>query len=214
MMHPDYEKVLVYASEGKLGEELTKARQEFIEHTGDMFESDENYDRRIASFLEWYVLDRTLSFAAHQTPLKLFIEDVRSSLTTPQLASLRQLTRTKLSLYEFKGIKDESMKIVDLLTREKFVVHERRKIVGIESGDILEARLVPIGEHLTLTDAMVVHPRVARRYILKGAKKFRKAEDHAEGARFVHRVAYLSNRCERYGHLQAKDIFAELLKSG
>jgi hypothetical protein len=210
MLHKDYEKAVVFASEGRFSDELTKARREFIERTGDLFESDTAYERRIASFLEWYVLDRRISFAPLQTPLKLFIDDVRPRLTTPELTTLRQLTRTRLSIFEFMSSKNDVMRVKDLLCGEKIEVFERRQLTGLEAGDLMEARLVPVDDNLTWTDAVQVHPRPVRRLILKATKRFRQSESPEDGAGLVHRVTYFTNRCERYSHLKPKDIFAEL----
>lgn len=205
-----------FASEGELRDELQLARAEYVERTGDLFESDPTYERRIASFLEWYVLDRPVSFAKHLTPAKMYIEHVAPQLTTPELNDLRQLTKTVLSVFEFLGAKPEKMRVKDLLLNEKFDIFERRKPAGLEPGDLLEARMVPRDNTWMFSETVAVHPREARKVILKAAKAFRKAEpepeDHQENRnlRFVHRLAYFSNRCDRYQHLDPKQIFADL----
>ena len=58
MQHPAYEQMVQFASQGELEQELVLAREQYVSRTGDMLASDPSYERRIASFLEWYVLDR------------------------------------------------------------------------------------------------------------------------------------------------------------
>ncbi|MEZ4270463.1 MAG: hypothetical protein R3C68_03190 [Myxococcota bacterium] len=188
------------------------ARAEFVQRTGDMFEGDESYERRLASFLEWYVLDRGVSFAPQMTPVKLYIESVSEGLTTPEINALRDLTRTVLSLFEFKRVRGDRLRVVDLLTNNKVDVFERRRPSGLESGDILEARLVPKEDTFLLSETIGFLPRDARKDVLKASKRFRKkgAEDGQTNIDLVHRVAYLSNRCERYSHVPPESIFAEL----
>jgi len=216
MHHPEYEQIVQFASEGELADELSTARKEYVTRTGDMFENDSSFERRLASFLEWYVLDRPVSSSAHLTPAKIYIKDVTEARTTPEITELRALTKTRLSLFEFKSFKKDNLKVLDLLTNQKLQVFERRKPTGLESGDIIEARLVPKGDTHMFSETFGFHPREARKPILKAAKLFRKEKingDEESPARLdlIHRVAFLANRCERYGHLPPTEIFSELV---
>jgi hypothetical protein len=212
MFHGAYEDIVRFASEGRLNEELRGAKAEFVERTGELFESDASFERRLASFLEWYVLDRVVSFAPGMTPAKLYIESVADKLSPEDVNRLRGLTKSILSLFEFKRAKDEHMHVVDLLSNRKYQVFERRKPAGLEPSDVLEARLVPYDEKLVFSEAFGFAPREARRAILKAVKAFRKRPDATDDDRvaLVHKVAYLSNRCERYKHVDPKTIFEDL----
>jgi hypothetical protein len=210
MFHGVYEQMVTFASDGDLAEELTRAREEYVERTGDLFETDPNYESRIAAFLEWYVLDREVSTNANKTPARLYIDSVSGGLTTPEVNRLRGLTRTTLSLFEFRRAKGECIHVLDLLTKNKLEIFERRKPAGLESGDILEARVVPYDDKLYFSEAFSVHPRQARKAILKAAKAFRKRAQDNGRIDLVHRVAYLSNRSVRYKHVDPKKIFEDL----
>jgi hypothetical protein len=211
MFHATYEKMVQFASQGALAEELRRARSEFIARTGDLFESDASYERRIAMFLEWYVLDRTVTDQPNATPAKLYIDSVLAAHTTPEITEMRNLTRTVLSLFEFKRAKNDQLRVVDLLSGEKIEVFERRKPAGLESGDILEARLVPQGDRYMFSESYAVHPREAKKPILTATKRFRKSKATEGRVDLVHRVAYFANRCERYQHVAPLEIFAPLL---
>ena len=102
------------------------------------------------------------------------------------------------------------MKVVDLLTYSKHNVLERRKVAGLESGDVLEARLMPRENEFLFSDPVAVHPHGARKSILKAAKRFRKSTNGNGQLEFIHRVSRLSNKCERYGHIDPRKIFEEL----
>lgn len=213
MFHTAYEKMVQYASDGELAEELVRARAEFLERTGELFESDATYERRIAAFLEWYVLDRRLTFDATRTPVQLYIDRKGPQLEPEELRQVEQFTQTELSLYEFRGAKPETMRVTNLLTNRKLDIFERRKPAGLESGDIMEARVIPHGDLHMFSEVIAVHPREARKIIRKAAKKFRKSSDPEavqERLDLVHRVAFLSNRCDRYAHVDPKQIFLEL----
>lgn len=215
MFHGFYENVVRFASQGELDKELRLAKAEYFQRTGEMFESDTSFEHRIAAFLEWYVLDRAIKGMPTpevMTPVQLFLRDQGSHLPEEDLAKLKALCETTLSLFEFRKVKNDHVVVVDLLTNRKQLVYERRKPAGLDSGDIIEARLVPYDDKLMFSDAFTVCPRDARRTILKAAKIFRKKTGSAEDRiNLVHQVAYFSNRCERYKHVDPKKIFAALL---
>ncbi|MBI3179651.1 MAG: hypothetical protein HYZ27_08305 [Deltaproteobacteria bacterium] len=207
-----YENVVRFASEGALAGELKLARDEYQKRTGEMFESDANFERRIASFLEWYTLDRPLSFRPGLvTPTHYFLETHGASLSAADAARLKGLTETTLSVFEFRGAKNEHFSVLDLLSKTRHKVFERRKAAGLEAGDLMEARLVPYDDKILFADAFAVHPREARKTILKAAKIFRKSG--GDRLDMVHRIAFFSHRCERYRHVDPKQIFAEFLTS-
>lgn len=208
-MHSAYEEIVRFASEGPLAEELQRAKAEFIQRTGDLFESDDSFERRIAAFLEWYALDRPVAAQGNRTPAQLYLADRGEN--AKEIARLEPFTRTTLSLFEFRRAKGEGLVVTDLLTNEKHQVFERRKPAGLESGDVLEARLVPYEDKLVFSEAVNVLPREPRRRILKVARRFRSGKAPVvDRIDLVHRVAYFGNRCERYKHVAPTQIFADL----
>ncbi|MCR9206212.1 MAG: hypothetical protein NXH75_16640, partial [Halobacteriovoraceae bacterium] len=50
------EKVLTYYSTGDYYQSLLKAKEDYFIKTGKAFEEDEDYESRMASFNDWYVL--------------------------------------------------------------------------------------------------------------------------------------------------------------
>ncbi len=207
-----YEEAVRFASEGDLAQELKRAKAEFVERTGELFETDASFERRIAAFLEWYVLDRKVSFNPTATPIELFALARGSGYSEEERARLHGLTRTTLSLFEFRGAKaGDHLSMLDLLQNKKLAIFERRRPAGLESGDILEGRLVPYDDKLLFAEAFYVHPHDAKKAILKACKRFRKQKGGpVERLDLVHRVAYLANRCERYKHVDPRQIFADL----
>ena len=213
MFHPAYEDVVRFASEGRLDAELRLAKVEFVAATGDIFESDPSFERRIAAFLEWYVCDRPVSYRPPLTPMALYLAERGEVLPAVERLSLSMLTQTLVSLFEFRGLRAGALQLTCLLSGRSYTVIERRRPAGLEPADILEARLVPRAEHLVLSDAIGYTPREAVGFIRRAAGRYRKGLAHtdAERLRFVQRVAYLTNRCERYRHVGPKTLFAELL---
>ena len=210
MYHPNYDSLVQFASEGKFEQELQLAKIEFTSSTGDLFESDFDFESRIASFLEWYTLDRMVSIASNASPAKLYIEHVSPNLTTPEIQALRTLTRTILSVFEIKKMKNEAIRLVDILTNEKYDAQTRSPLAGIQPGDLIEGRLQFDNQEPWLSDIVYLQPRVAKKSILKAAKAYRKNRPAYPRVQMVQRVAFLRNRAVRYSHVDPLKIFEDL----
>ena len=213
MFHPDYEDLVRFASEGSMDAELRLAKSEFVAGTGAIFESDAAYERRIGSFLEWYVFDRPTSFAAPSTPMRLYLRQRADFQTVPERRRLLALSQTVLSLFEYLPQKGASLVLRCLLTGLAYPVHVQETPAGLEPRDILEARLVPLDGRLMLSDPLGYIPREANRVVRRATQLFRRrhAPTDADRMRMIWHVAALVNRCERYRHVPPKQIFAELL---
>lgn len=211
MFHGHYDAILKFSSEGELSEELARAKVEYFERTGELFESDENFERRMASFLEWYVFDREIPDHPGLTPAKLYARQQEEVAPDHERPRISEVAAALPSLFEYRKVKADRLHAIDLLSNNRLQVFERREPAGLDSGDILEARLVEFdGEHY-FTEVWCTHPREARAPVIKAAKRFRKGDSSfAARVDLIHRVARLSNRCERYKHVSPKQIFSEL----
>ncbi|MED5465321.1 MAG: hypothetical protein VX699_11755 [Myxococcota bacterium] len=209
MQHPAYEDLVHFASDGHYASELQQARAEFIERTGDLFESDHDFESRIGSFLEWYSLDRMVSHASNATPARLYIEHVTPQLTTPEIQALRPLTRTRLSLFDVKRVTPKAIKLYCLLTTHKHEARLEAPLLGVESGDILEGRLLPDGDNLGLSHTILMYPKSVRKLVLKRARAYRKDPQGQTRIDMVQRMAFLRNRATRYAHVDPRQIFTD-----
>lgn len=210
MLGPDFDRLIAFASSGAFEAELRQARADYEARTGELFDSDLSYERRITSFLEWYAFDRPLSFRQHLTPARVYIDSVAPSLTTPELTKLRRFTRTQLSIFEYRGFKPKEMRVVDLLTGQKLSVAQELKPIGLEPGDVFEARLIPCDEGMRATESLRVYPRAARKAVVRLARRWRAGELAVPSVDVVQRVQFLTNRCERYRHLPVEEVFSSL----
>lgn len=214
MFREVFEAIVRFGSEGELANEVAEAKREYIERTGELFETDPSFEQRLALFLEWYALDRPVRRSADgHTPVELYMVGAGAARPPQERRVMESLSNSTLSLFEFRRAKPEALVVVDLLTKQKLSIYEQRRPAGLEPGDILEARVLEADDRLVFSEAFGFHPRGARRTILKAAKRFRKSGPETPSQRhdFVHRVAYFSNRCERYRHVDPQTIFAPLV---
>ncbi|MCC6808643.1 MAG: hypothetical protein IT381_14560, partial [Deltaproteobacteria bacterium] len=73
MFQPYLDKLSAFVATPEFQAELQSARKDYFERTGEVFETDDAFDMRMASFLEWFIFDRKLDGKA-TTPVELYVE--------------------------------------------------------------------------------------------------------------------------------------------
>jgi hypothetical protein len=193
-------------SSGEHKLEAMRAREEYFERAGKVFDDDaELFDGRMASFLEWYVLERPAAALGGATPVAHALGDARAGFSARERRGLAQLASSHHSLFELYSVADRVLDVEDVLGGARFKVVERRKTLGFSPGDLFEARVVWDGDAPVFGRTFLFHPPDAREVIL----------DWVEGAvdRGVARdeiLFHLSRshiRWHRLGHTGAAKIY-------
>src|SRR5262249_17584463 len=109
--------------------EAKAARAAYLEATGNVHDDEPLFEERITAFLEWYALERKMEGAGLR-PVDDFLRD-------PQLAkdvreAAHALASSHWSLFECLELSPGRAVVSDLLAGGRFVVHERRKLAGLE----------------------------------------------------------------------------------
>jgi hypothetical protein len=121
-----------------------RAREEYFDRAGKVFDDDgELFESRMASFLEWYVLERPLSDG--KPPVIQAIEQ-GAALPAEERRALAALATSHRSLFQLHAIADRVLDLEDVIGGARFFVQERRSTVGISPGDLFEARLIWDGD--------------------------------------------------------------------
>lgn len=213
MHSSSYEALLEYAGEPDLQEELTVARESFIERTGPLFESDPSFEHRLTTFLEWFLIDRELNGQSSK-PVNRYIERELANASADEVDALKALSQSRLELMEFRRWKDGQARFRDLITKGRWVLDMPEIPLGLESGDIVAGRVVNSRKSSYLMESLTLFPRAARKLIIKAAKPYRtEPPSPSEQIDFIHRLTYLANRGERYGHVDSREIFKALMAS-
>ena len=183
-----------------------RAREEYFERAGKVFDDDaELFDGRMASFLEWYVLERPAAALGGATPVAHALADARAGFTPLERRGLAQLAASHHSLFELYGVENRVLDVEDVVGGARFQVVERRKTLGFSPGDLFEARVVWDGDAPVFGRTFLFHPPDAREVVL----------DWVEGAveRGVAREEILFHlsrshiRWHRLGHTGAAKIY-------
>jgi hypothetical protein len=140
------------ASPRGLRHEIARARSEYAERTGRVFEEDEIFEARTLSFLEWYALERPLEGAGMPPVAGLAPATVDDHLRAAWLA----WATSHRSLYDVARLRDGDVRLHDLVGGARFAVDERRRCTGSRwaTSSSAAGRLAPQGAlrpHLLLS---------------------------------------------------------------
>ena len=198
------DRVIAFAARDEA--ETVKAREEWSEKAGRVFDDDALYEERTTAFLEWYALEREL--ASGKVPAERFLAE--EPLDDKEGAWVHALATSHRSLFEVQKVHEGVILLDDLLGGGAFAVTERRRLPGIEDNEILEARLIanPVTPpEILFTRAFQFHPREARSELKRQAERARKAgEPRAET---LFRLLRLRLKALRYKHVTADKIYKE-----
>jgi hypothetical protein len=186
--------------------ETVKAREEWSEKAGRVFDDDSLYEERTTAFLEWYALEREL--ASGKVPAERFLAD--ENLDDKEGAWVHALGTSHRSLFEVQKVHEGIILLEDLLGGGAFAVTERRRLPGVEDNEIFEARLVTnvvTPPELLFTRAFQFHPREARAELKRQAERARKAGEAR--AETLFRLLRMRLKALRYKHVTADKIYKE-----
>jgi hypothetical protein len=204
-LHTLVDRLAVEFAEGEYRPEIASAREDYFTRSGKVFEDDaELFERRVASFLEWYVLERPL--AGGPTPVVRALERAIAAAEPEETRrTLAHLATSHRSLFDLVAVRGDSIDLDDVLGGARFVVHERRGTIGFEGGDLVEARLLWDGHRLIFGKTFLYHPRDARQEALDVVEAAVRRGDGRDDILF--QLARLHVRWHRHGHVAAARVY-------
>jgi hypothetical protein len=199
--------------------EAMRAREEFFDRAGKVFDDDaELFEGRMASFLEWYVLERSLGKPGGKTggktdgktagrpPIAHAIE-AGAALPAAERRMLAHLASSHRSLFQLGEAADRVLEVEDVIGGARFSVIERRNTVGIEPGDVFEARLLWDGESVIFGRTFLFHPPDARDVILDWVERATESGTSRDEILFHLSRQYV--RWHRLGHVGAAKVYRD-----
>ncbi len=202
---PYFEELVKWATPEVRQAELLEAKAEFFKLTGEIFDDDKQVEMRMASFLEHYVFDR-VSVHRGKTPAQELFEKLK--VENPERAGLFEgFTQTLHGLYEVRKLGDGFVRVRELFDGDDHEVTERRKLIGLNKGDIVEARLIPFAAQHWFSAAFCYHPPGAFKSILKEVKRRRKQEPTRPRNELIYDCARRSLKADRYRQIAIEKIY-------
>lgn len=154
-------------------------------------------------FLEWFVLDRAGSDGF--TPVERFMLEEAPNLEEIELESFEGLTATHRTLIRIDKWQAGRIELTDMIGGGTWSVLQDEPMVGLQSGDLLDARLIPFRGDLCFGRGMLFHPRVATENI----QRLLEAAYGAGRLTFdlVNTLAAQRLRYDRYRNMKVQHIY-------
>ncbi|MEI6224746.1 MAG: hypothetical protein WCS72_08325 [Deltaproteobacteria bacterium] len=203
-----HDRLLAWAGAEERQPWLLEARRAWFAAVGEPHEEDKSFEHRMNGLLDHYLYDYRPD--GEHTTLDLFLRDGAGNFTTDERAQMRDLGRSRRSLFEVRRLRPGIVELQEVLGEERHEVEERRAVVALAKGDIFEARLLPHEGKLHFSASFVYHPREVRRAILKEAKRRQKEAPAGQGPDVVEFLALLSRmalRLERYRNVRVESLY-------
>ncbi len=167
-----FDQILEEFADGAYTDQVRHARQEFFEQVSDVREDDPSYEKLTSCFLNWYIYDRPMD-GGPNTPLQIFAS--RAGRDQAQREECARLAANLHSLFAILRIEEHGLLLIDLFSLEELQVSERRHLAGLEKGDLLEARLMPLSDRLVFSPAAtILHARAAQALIRASVERSRR----------------------------------------
>lgn len=200
------EKISAWATEGR-EDEILEARQRYFERIGEAHEEDRSFEARMSSFFEHFLFDRPLD-GSETCPAQAYLEAHEASLTPEEREVLEALIQSVYAAFEVRKLGTRlGLRVREVMHRTEYEILERRELVALNKGDILNARVVPWKGAHVFSGAFIYHPREAGKVILREAKKRRKADPTVDSFDFAAELARMALKLERYRNVAVENIY-------
>ena len=207
MFQQHLDRVIQWSTGPERQEELLRAKAGYFEKAGEVHEDDRSFEARMAAFLEHFLFDRPLD-GVGLPPAAAFVAANRDALSPEELAIFDGFTRTLHAVFEVRKLGTKiGLKVREPFSGTDYDVFERRVMVGMEKGDLIDARLVPYEGKLLFSGAFLYHPREARKAVLKEVKRRKKADPAASPQVFAWELSRLALKMERYRNVAVENIY-------
>jgi hypothetical protein len=206
MLKEDLQKYLDDAlneySQGDHYETLIEAKNEYFEKTGSLIEEDSDYDSRMNSFNDWYVL-QFLSQRQTETVITNYL--MKNQIDNEISASLLNVNH---SIFEYRGTNfKKNHVLMDILHDEKIIIPKDHDEPPFLEGDIFVGRLIAHENFSMLFKGMCLIPKDIKSVLKKESKKVRKLKNPNEELKFLLQLEYLKTKWKRFGHIDHHKIF-------
>jgi hypothetical protein len=204
-----HERLLAWSTAEVRKERLLDARGRHFAAYGEPHEEDRSFEARQNAALDFYLYDFRPTEGA-RTTLEEFLAAEATGLDPETRRGYEDLAQNVHTLFEVRRLGEGQVRLRDVFTAKDHDVTERRQLVALETGDLMEARLLPYQGALVFSGAFLYHPREARRAILAEVKKRKKAAGRGGTPDVAGLLALLSRmafKLERYRNVRLESIY-------
>lgn len=192
---------------GEFYPEVFKAKQEFFDQAGTVYDDDTDFEQRMSLFMDWYLFDREIP-SLSMTPITHYLRQNQGDLSETELELTKSLSQSVHSIFSFCGFSLFGKKLIiqDLFTKKKYKVIEARFNQAFTSGDIFEARIFLLDGKYYFSQGFCFHPVEIKSFILGEIKKIR-FQDRGRHLQLILQFAQMKLKHQRFAHIDVKHIY-------
>jgi len=201
-LNEHFQKALQIYTQGDHYDTLLEAKKEYFTITGQANDDDDDFEARMNSFNEWYVL-QFISARGTRTVISDY-------LTKNQVEDFlaKSFTGVNYSLFEYIGKNFRGLDtLYDMLHDKKITLPKGAILPSIIKDDIFVGRVLTYEEQNFLMNGLCVIPKEVRSILKKECKKVRKLKNPQEELKFLLKIESYKTKWIRYGHVDATKIF-------
>jgi hypothetical protein len=195
-------KALGVYTQGNHYETLLEAKKEYFIITGQANDDDDDFEARMNSFNEWYVL-QFISRRGTRTAISDYLinNDVDDFLA-------KSLSSVNYSIYEYVGKNLRGYDVLfDMLHDKKIPLPKEESLPSIIKDDIFVGRILTFENQNHLMKGLTVIPKEVRSILKKECKKVRKLKNPGEELKFLLKTESFKTKWIRYSRVDATKIF-------
>lgn len=192
---------------GEFYAEVYKAKQEYFDKAGIVYEDDPEFEQRMSIFMDWYLFDRDLP-GVDLPPIKYYFRKNKDNLKNEELNIYRDLCSTIHSIFRLKRISwnKKAMIVEDLFQNKTYKVVDPDINRAFSKGDIFEGRVIPFAGAFEFSRGFCFHPIEMESFILKEIKKVR-YQDKGRQTKLILQLANMRLKQQRFGHIDVRHIY-------
>src|SRR6185503_9401026 len=117
------EPVIEEFTTGEYYPEVYKAKQEYFEKAGVVYEDDSEFEQRMSIFMDWYLFERDLP-GVDLPPIKYYFRKNKDKFASEELSIYRDFCSTIHSIFRLRRMtwNRKGLVIIDLFSNKKHVV--------------------------------------------------------------------------------------------
>jgi hypothetical protein len=190
---------------GEYYQEVFKAKQEYFERAGVVYEDDQEFENRMCTFMDWYLFDRELP-AIDLPPIKFYFRKNKDLFSSDELNLYKDFCATVHSIFYLRKVSGGTIFVKDLFSAKNHEVKDTEINLGFVKGDIFEARLIPFKGVYEFSKGFCFHPVEMEKFILGEIKKVR-YQDKSRQTKLILQLAAMKLKHQRYQHINIKHIY-------
>lgn len=192
---------------GEYYPEVYKAKEEYFEKAGVVYEDDAEFEQRMSIFMDWYIFDRDLP-GVDLPPIKYYFRRNKDRLSNDDLNIYRDFCSTIHSIFRLKRRtwNRQGLIILDLFSNKAHTVMDPEVNQGFARGDIFEARIIPFRGGTEFSRGFCFHPVEMGPFILGEIKKVR-FQDKARQTKLILQLSSMKLKHLRFQHIDIRHIY-------